>query len=131
MHVNNMSFSRYIIMMVIVFFIMMVGMMIAFNKTDQLKRDKLKILEYKDSLNIKVNNLSVYNGVFEINYKYNLNGPYYKKGSKSSYTEFANRNLDSIIKYKNSNEFKFIFKNQHRDTVFLIKEKKDKGYFNF
>ncbi|HRG40554.1 MAG TPA: hypothetical protein PLC27_04085 [Saprospiraceae bacterium] len=118
-------------MMVIVFFIMMVGMMIAFNKTDQLKRDKLKILEYKDSLNIKVNNLSVYNGVFEINYKYNLNGPYYKKGSKSSYTEFANRNLDSIIKYKNSNEFKFIFKNQHRDTVFLIKEKKDKGYFNF
>ncbi len=70
MHVNNMSFSRYIIMMVIVFFIMMVGMMIAFNKTDQLKRDKLKILEYKDSLNIKVNNLSVYNGVFEINYKY-------------------------------------------------------------
>ncbi len=65
-----MSFSRYIIMMVIVFFIMMVGMMIAFNKTDQLKRDKLKILEYKDSLNIKVNNLSVYNGVFEINYKY-------------------------------------------------------------
>ena len=65
-----MSFSRYIKMMVIVFFIMMVGMMIAFNKTDQLKRDKLKILEYKDSLNIKVNNLSVYNGVFEINYKY-------------------------------------------------------------
>lgn len=116
-------------MLISSFFLVMLGMMIAINKSDRLKYEKLKIIDFRDSLHLQVKSIKVYNGIFEINNTYNLNGPYYKQGDKYTYTTFATSKLDSVLKEKNSNRFIFIFNDGIRDTVFYKPLEKNKNYF--